>query len=81
MQVSTSARKVIYVVSFGSQWKVKCDHCNEEIKNTKLEAIKAAKQHVAALTGGTLAQIVVQGADGKFMTEWTYGKDPYPPAG
>jgi hypothetical protein len=27
------------------------------------------------------AQVIVQGRDGKWQTEWTYGHDPYPPKG
>jgi hypothetical protein len=41
-------RKVISVVSAGAQWKVKCDHCKEETKNTQLEAIKRPKAHVVS---------------------------------
>jgi len=75
-------REVIYVLSHGTQWKVQCQHCSRsEIKNTQAEAIKLAKRHVAELPAGTLSQILVQGIDGKFRTEWTYGKDPFPPRG
>jgi len=74
-------RKVIYVLSFGSLWKVKCEHCQEEIKNTQFEAINLAKRHLAGLPAGTLAQIIIQGRDGKFRAEWTYGNDPFPPRG
>jgi len=76
------ARQVIYVLSHGTKWKVQCDHCTlNEIKDTQTEAIKAAKKHVGGLPAGTLAEIRVQGADGKWRTEWTYGKDPFPPPG
>lgn len=27
------------------------------------------------------AQVIVQGRDGQWRTEWTYGNDPYPPRG
>jgi hypothetical protein len=75
-------RKIIYVVSHGQQWKMKCDHCSaEQITNTQTEAIKLARQHVASLPAGTLAEIRVQGVGGQWRTEWTYGKDPYPPPG
>jgi len=30
---------------------------------------------------GIDAQVLVQGTDSKFRTEWTYGHDPYPPKG
>lgn len=74
-------RQSIYVVSYGLKWKVKCEHCSEEAKPTQQEAIKLAKQHVADLPAGTLSQILIQGKDGKFRTEWTYGNDLFPPRG
>lgn len=74
-------RKIIYVLSHGNQWKVQCEHCKSEITNTQSEAIRIAKQHVASLPAGTLSQIRVQGMDGRFRTEWTYGVDPFPPRG
>jgi hypothetical protein len=74
-------RQVIYVVSYGSQWKWRCDHCVEQVTGTQAEAIRRARNHVASLPAGTLAQILVQRDDGKFRTEWTYGSDPFPPKG
>jgi hypothetical protein len=74
-------RKVVYVLSHGQQWKMRCDHCTEKITNTQAEAIRLAKQHVASLPAGTLAQILVQGAGGQWRTEWTYDSDPFPPRG
>jgi hypothetical protein len=74
-------RKVIYVLSHGDKWKVKCDHCDEQIKDTQSEAIKFARKHVAALPPGTLSQILIQGEGGKWRIEWTYGQDPFPPPG
>jgi predicted RNA binding protein YcfA (HicA-like mRNA interferase family) len=75
-------RKVIRVLSHGNLWKVSCEHCSKStIKNTQGESIVLAKKHVADLSVGTLSQIIVQGDNGKFRIEWTYGKDPYPPRG
>lgn len=74
-------RKVIYVVTQGSQWKVKCDHCGEEVRSTQADAIRLAREHVGDLPAGTLSQILVQDKDSKFRTEWTYGRDPFPPRG
>ena len=74
-------RNEIYVLSDGAQWKVKCGHCGEETFSTQAQAIARARQHVAGLPPGTLSQIRVQGEGGQFRTEWTYGKDPFPPAG
>ena len=42
-------RDKIYVVSHGAQWKVKCEHCGEEVVGTQAEAIRRAKQHIAGL--------------------------------
>lgn len=75
------ARQVIYVLSHGAKWKVKCDHCGEEIKDNQADAIKAAKQHVGSYPKGTLSQILIQGQGGQWREEWTYGKDPFPPPG
>ncbi len=76
------ARQVIYVLSHGDKWKVKCDHCTkDEIKETQAEAIREAKNHVTAQPAATLSEIRIQGKDGQWRAEWTYGKDPYPPPG
>lgn len=76
-------RKVVYVVSHGEQWKLQCDHCADadKITRTQAEAITAARSHVASFPAGTLSQIRVQGRDGQWRAEWTYGADPYPPKG
>ena len=75
-------REVIQVLSHGMQWKVQCEHCKQsEIVSTQAEAIQVAKRHVSSLAPGTLAQILVQGSGGQYRTEWTYGKDPFAPAG
>jgi len=74
-------RKVIYVLSHGAQWKVKCDHCGEQVTATQAEAIRIAKRHVSESGSGTLSQILVQGNEGRWRTEWTYGQDPFPPRG
>ena len=74
-------RKKIYVLSHDDQWKVQCDHCSSSITRTQAIAITTAKRHVASYPPGTLLQILVQGEDGKYRTEWTYGKDPFPPKG
>ena len=74
-------RKVIYVLSHGMQWKVQCDHCESGIHSTQSSAIEVARNHVAGLPAGTLSQILVQGDGGQWRTEWTYGKDPFPPRG
>jgi hypothetical protein len=75
-------REVIYVSPHGTMWKVKCDHCSQEVLfNTQADAIVRARTHVAELAPGSLSQIRVQRPGGQFRTEWTYGQDPFPPAG
>lgn len=74
-------RNVIYVLSYGKQWSVQCEHCGTAIFGKQFEAIRYAKAHVANLIEGALSLIRIQGEDGKFRTEWTYGKDPFPPSG
>jgi hypothetical protein len=75
------ARQIIYVLSHSAKWKFKCDHCGEDINETQTDPIKAAKKHVGSLPQGTLSQILIQGQGGQWQAEWTYGKDPFPPAG
>lgn len=75
-------REVIYVLSDGTKWKVLCKHCNKYwLFEKQADAIARARDHVGVLPQGTLSQILVQGQDGKFRTEWTYNKDPFPPRG
>lgn len=74
-------RNKIYVLSHGLKWKIQCDHCQIWIADTKAEAVSFARKHVGGLPPGTLAQILVQRTDGTWQTEWTYGKDPFPPRG
>lgn len=50
---------------------------------TQKEAISSAVDaaHKAGKTNPDGAQVLIQGTDGQFRTEWTYGSDPYPPKG
>lgn len=74
-------RKIIYVLSHGTKWGVKCEHCKDGVYDTQAGAIKIARKHVAGLPQGTLSQILVQRDNGQFRAEWTYGQDPFPPKG
>ncbi len=75
-------RKVLYISPFGGQWKVHWEKEQEGfIFSTKEVAIREARKIVGRLKEGEVASIRVQEADGTFQTEWTYGNDPYPPAG
>lgn len=74
-------RKVVYILSYGTKWKVKCDHCDSQVKDTQAEAIRVARRHVAELPASTISQILIQRDSGQFRAEWTYGQDPFPPKG
>ena len=48
---------------------------------TLREALDAAHIVVGRLSENTCSKIVVQRHDGTLKTEWTYGRDPFPPRG
>ena len=74
--------KTLWVSPEGSNWKV---HYEKEATlrtfTLKTEAIKYARQLVRNQAEGAVLSIRIQGADGRIQSEWTYGKDPFPPAG
>lgn len=77
------ARVVYYVVVSQGEWQIK--YGEGKIAGpyaTQKAAIRAAVD-AAHSTGknGHDAQVLVQGSDSKWQTEWTYGNDPYPPRG
>jgi hypothetical protein len=75
-------RKVLYVSPHGTQWKVHWQGETEgKIFDRKEEAIRHARNLIGSLPEGATSEIRVQRADGTFQTEWTYGKDPFPPRG
>jgi hypothetical protein len=78
------ARAQYVVVKHEGQWKIsyECQHYGPYGKGTQAEAIKMAVESAqkAGLNGHD-AQVLIQGEDNKFRTEWTYGHDPYPPKG
>jgi hypothetical protein len=75
-------RKRLFVSPDGARWKVQWEGGNvDSHHNTQTAAISAARAIVRGLPAGQCSQIMVQHPDGKWRTEWTYGQDPYPPAG
>jgi hypothetical protein len=75
------ARAHYYVLSNKGAWKVQLDGKDFPFETQK-EAMRAAVDAAnASGEGGHDAQVLVQGQDGKWRTEWTYGHDPYPPKG
>jgi hypothetical protein len=76
------ARVRYYVVLHQSQWKIEHEGKHYGPYQTQKQAIRAAVDtaHKAGQQGHD-AQVLVQGANNQFRTEWTYGHDPYPPPG
>lgn len=76
------ARLHYFVVLHEGHWKINYEGQHYGSYLTQREAIHAAVQsaHNAGQKGHD-AQVLVQGTDHKFRTEWTYGHDPYPPVG
>lgn len=71
-----------YVVLLNGQWHVKHNEKHYGPFATQAAAITSAVD--AAHSSGKMgydAQVLVQGQNNQFRTEWTYGHDPYPPAG
>lgn len=76
------ARAHYYVVLHEGQWKISLDSKHFGPYSTQAAAIRAAVE--AAHNSGEKghdAQVLIQGKDNQFRTEWTYGNDPYPPPG
>jgi hypothetical protein len=71
-----------FVVNHQGQWKIKLDDTHYGPYATQRDAIRDAidTAHTAGKQGFD-AQVLVQGENNQFRTEWTYGNDPYPPRG
>lgn len=71
-----------FVVLHQNQWKVTANGLDRVSYRTQADAIRAAID-AAHADGrkGINAQVLVQGRDNQFRTEWTYGHNPYPPKG
>lgn len=70
------------VVQHQGKWTVSVQHKYYGSFDTQKQAYKQAVDW--AHEQGKLnhdSQVLIQGTDGKFRTEWTYGHDPYPPKG
>ena len=70
-----------FVVLHKGEWKIKHNgrHCHTY--ETQADAIRSAIDAAHTAPEGGLSQVLVQGQNLRFRTEWTYGKDPYPPPG
>lgn len=76
------ARAQYFVVLHENQWKIKFDGKHYGPYDTQKAAIRAAVDaaHKAGQNGHD-AQVLIQGQNNQFRTEWAYGNDPYPPKG
>lgn len=76
------ARARYFVVLHEGQWKIKFEDKRYGPYRTQRDAIHAAVDaaHGAGKQGHD-AQVLVQGENHQFRTEWTYGHDPFPPRG
>ena len=76
------ARAHYYVVHKGGQWFISLDGKEYGPYNTQKAAYTDAV-NAAHTSGGNGhdAQVLIQGANNQWRTEWTYGHDPYPPRG
>lgn len=73
------SRVQYFVVLHGGQWKIKFNGEHYGPYDTQKAAIRAGVDAAHKSKGD--AQVLVQGKDNQFRTEWTYGRDPYPPPG
>ena len=70
------------IIPHGNQWMINIEGKNYGPYSTQSAALRDAVDTAQkAGVGGFEAQVLVQEGDGRFRTEWTYGTDPYPPAG
>lgn len=76
------ARAQYFVVLHQGQWKISFEGKHYGPYDTQRDAIRDAVD-TAKKSGdsGHDAQVLVQGENNQFRTEWTYGNDPYPPKG
>jgi hypothetical protein len=76
------ARAQYFVVLHQGEWKISYEGKHYGPYNTQRDAIKASVDaaHQSGANGHD-AQVLVQGENNQFRTEWTYGNDPYPPKG
>jgi hypothetical protein len=72
------ARTVFHVVPNGTNWQVKSGGRVLSDHVAKQRAVDSGREYALA---SKPSQLVVHRADGTIEEEFTYGGDPYPPAG
>ena len=69
-------RVTYYVLSNGGAWKVRLNG-NDTHFRTQADAIAAARDAAKrTYANGQNSQVLIQGANGQWRTEWSYGDDP-----
>lgn len=74
-----SSRVQYFVVLHNGEWKISFNGQHYGPYGTQAAAIRTAVDAAHKAQGD--AQVLVQGQNNMFRTEWTYGHDPYPPPG
>jgi hypothetical protein len=73
-------RAQYFVIRFDTEWKIKFEGQLYGPYSSRQEAIRVAVESAyASGENGNEAEVLVQGSNYKFHTEWAYGRDPYPP--
>jgi hypothetical protein len=75
-----SQRAKYHITPKGDQWQVKREGADRaaNIFDNKADAVDRGRDLAKNADPG---QLIIHKQDGKFQTEHTYGKDPYPPEG
>lgn len=73
------SRTQYVVVLQQGQWKIALEGKHYGPYDSQRDAIRVAIDTAHKNAGDS--QVLVQGENNQFRTEWTYGHDPYPPAG
>ena len=72
-----SAREQYFVVRHEDQWKIKYNGSHIGAYKTQQDAMDAARILAQkAHDNGSNSQVLVQGKNMQFQTEWSYGEDP-----
>jgi hypothetical protein len=71
--------RTLYISKVKKQWKVHWENENSGMLYTlRSLAISSAKKIIANFPRGDCFQLQVQNANGRYVTEWRYGIDPFP---
>ncbi|MBK6991059.1 MAG: DUF2188 domain-containing protein [Chitinophagaceae bacterium] len=70
-----------FVVLHDNQWKISFQGKHYGPYNTQKKRFKAVDAAHTEGRKGNNSQVLIQGQNNQWRTEWTYGNDPYPPKG